>query len=172
MKHNIDNIKQKGFTVAEMIIAIAVLSFGIILIYGAFFASFNATYSVGPRFTATYLANEGQEIIKNIRDNNILNSDSWSLGLVESSCSDGCQVDYKALIYSDIADYDDTFLTLNEDGFYSHQVGGTPTMFKRRILISEVGEDGDVLKVNVLVSWTYKGGVFSLNIDQYLYDQS
>ena len=161
-----------GFTIAEMIIAIAILSFGVILIYGAFFTSFNATFSVGPRFTATYLAQEGQEIVKNIRDNNILDGQSWSLGLVGDPCDTACQIDYKALTNLQIADYGDDFLTLNEDGFYSHDVGGSPTIFKRRIIISPVGEDNNILKVNVMVSWDYHGKLFSLNIDQYLYDQS
>ena len=161
-----------GFTIAEMIIAIAVLSFGIILIYGAFFSSFTATMSIGPRFTATYLAREGQQIIKNIRDNNILDGQSWSEGLIGGFCDTACQVDYKTLLSSQIAEYADTFLGLNEDGFYSYDVGGVETRFKRRILISSVSEEGNILKVNVLVSWDYNGKTFSLNTDQYLYDQS
>lgn len=160
-----------GFTVAEMIIAIAVLSFGVILIYGAFFTSFNTTFATGPRFTAAYLANEGHQIIKNIRDNNILDGQNWSEGLVGGFCDTACQVDYKTLTHSQITNDADTFLGLDEDDFYSYDVGSSPTMFKRKIIISEIGEENNILNVNVLVTWTYNGNLFSLTTNQYLYGQ-
>ena len=163
--------KKKGFTLSEIIIAIAVLSFGVVLVYGAFFVAFNTTMSTGPRFIAAYLAQDGQEIIRNLRDNNIVEGEFWSAGLTGSPCNAGCQADYKTLETSELDEFTDTVLSLNADGFYGYDIGGTPTIFKREIMVSPVLGTTDVIKVLVLITWDYKGEPFSLTAEEYLYDE-
>ncbi len=76
LTRNINNKLQPknstGFTLIEIIIAIAILSFGIILVYGSFASVVNSTYNISARFTAAYLAQEGFEIVRNIRDTNFI----------------------------------------------------------------------------------------------------
>src|SRR3989338_8133624 len=54
---------EAGFTIAEIIIAISLLSFGIVLVYGSIFMIRNATYNTSLRFTASHLGREGLEIM-------------------------------------------------------------------------------------------------------------
>ena len=146
-------MKKNAFTLLEVILAIFILTTavasGSVLIQQTF-TSVSLNQS---KLIAYYLAQEGIEIVRNIRDNNWLeqrtNPDlSWKEGL-------GTE-DYEV-------SYNDTELSPNQnrplsiddsDGFYSYS-GGAPTKFKRKISISEV--DDDTLQVTVLVTWTERG---------------
>ncbi len=68
--------KQKGFTILELIVAIAVLSFGVVLVYGSFYSVSTATQSISSKLIASNLAEEGVEIIRNLRNSNFI-SPSW-----------------------------------------------------------------------------------------------
>lgn len=168
-----DRINEKrylaGFTLIEIIISISILSFGILLIYSAFSLVIISTYNISSRFTAAHLAQEGVEIAKNIRDNNFINNTvPWSAGLLVSPCDSGCQADYKT--YNQLIAYNNAFLGLNNDGFYSYDTGSSPTTFKRKIIISPVSGTSDALNVTVLVTWSYRGQSFSFGTNEYLYN--
>ena len=145
MKCNFIDMKKNAFTLPEVILAIFILTTavasGSVLIQQTFtLVSLNQS-----KLIAYYLAQEGIEIVRNIRDNNWLAGTTWKEGL-------GTE-DYEV-------SYNDTELSPNQnrplsiddsDGFYSYS-GGAPTKFKRKISISEVGDD--TLQVTVLVTWT------------------
>ncbi len=161
-----------GFTIVEIIIAISILSFGIVSVYSVFSGIVILTYNISLRFTAAYLAQEGVEIVRNIRDNNFINMVSnpnlkWSAGLIGSPCNTGCQADYKT---QTLNQYNNTFLGLNNGGFYSYDTGATPTMFKRKIIISPVLGTGNALNVAVVVIWKYAGQTFTFKAEEYLYN--
>lgn len=156
----------------ELIITLAILSFGIIGVYSAFSPIGMLTYNISLRFNAAYLAQEGVEIVRNIRDNNFIHKATWSAGL--TSCSSGCQVDYKTgtsaqTSANSLKAYNsNNFLKLNSDGFYSYD-SGVNTIFKRKITISQpLGTD--VLKIDVSVMWDYNGKSFSFQTGGYLYN--
>ncbi|OGZ69546.1 MAG: hypothetical protein A3F47_00975 [Candidatus Staskawiczbacteria bacterium RIFCSPHIGHO2_12_FULL_38_11] len=166
--------KQDGFTMIELIAAIAILSIGIIGIYEAFFPFVPLSYRLSYRLTASYLAQDGLEIIRNIRDNNFvqgLSGSSWSTGLL--ICSFGCQADYKTgtsqeAEVNQLQSYGGgNFLNFNSDGFYSYDAG-TATKFKRRITITQVSSD--VLSVYVQVFWDYSGQSYTFDTEEYLYN--
>ncbi len=157
-----------GFTLIEIIVAISILSFGILLVYNAFSMIVNLTYNISSRFTAAYLAQEGLEIVKNLRDNNYINNTVWSTGL--TGCTTGCQADYKTENPAQLMPYNNAFLALNDDGFYSYDAGGSPTIFTRKITINNVLGNSDILNVDVLVSWSYRGQSFSFDANEYLYN--
>lgn len=160
-----------GFSMVELIIAIAVLSFGVVLIYGSFYSIASVNYSLGPRFTAMNLAQEGIEIIRNLRDTNYINNVMWSTGIAGSPCSLGCRLDYKTVSYSQLAPYDDNvFLGLNSDGFYSYDIGATATIYRRKITVTPVAGDSNALNIESLVTWNYKGQLFSFKTDGNLYN--
>jgi hypothetical protein len=160
----------KGFTIGEIVIGIALLSFGVVLTYGSFTAISTSTYNLSPKITATYLAQEGMEIIRNLRDNNFLNGVTWNTGLLNSPCNTGCQLDYKTSATAQLAAYNDTFLGLNSDGFYSYDIGATQTIFKRKITITQVQSGANTIDVQSQVTWTYKGQVLSYTTEEHLYN--
>lgn len=163
--------KQRGFTIIELIATIAILSFGILGVYSAFTPFIALNSNISYRLTASYLAQDGLEIIRNIRDNNFVAGRPWSQGLL--SCSFGCQADYKTGTSGEtpanqLQSYGaGNFLNLNSDGFYSYDAG-TPTKFKRQITIAQVSTD--VLHVYVQIFWDYNGQSYTFDTKEYLYN--
>lgn len=168
----------KGFTIIELIISLFILTVAIIGIYSAFYTVAVQTDNISNRFTASYLAGEGMEIVRNVRDNNWLKSTNpdnpitWDNGL--AICAQGCQADYKTgttteaislVPYSDLS-----YLSINNDGFYSYETNdATETKFRRKIVINTV--DTDILKVTVTVYWPNgQGGEGELSVEGYLYN--
>lgn len=155
----------------ELIVTIAILSFGIIAVFSAFALTNMLSYNIASRFVAANLAQEGLEIIRNIRDKNFINSAIWSDGLL--NCGLGCQADYKTGTLAEtsanqLAAYNPNgFLKLTSDGFYGYDAGAD-TRFKRKITITYVSES--VLKVDVSVDWDYNGKPFSFAADGYIYN--
>ncbi len=142
----------RGFTMIELIVTLAVLSFGVIGLYTAFTPLLYLTYNISSRFTAAYLAQEGMEIVHNIRDNNFIKSAGnpsipWSQGYNDS-----------------------TYLAINADGLYSYDLGGSPTKFKRDIIIEQDQPNSDILKVSVIVSWNYNSQTYHFTASGYLYN--
>jgi len=154
----------------EIMAAISVLLFGIVAIYGVFSNVVTLTYGTSARFTAAYLAQEGMETIRNIRDNNFISGATWSAGLLGSPCSTGCMADYKTKTSSQLVVYNDALLGLNSDGFYSYDSGSVPTIFKRKITISSVQGTTNILNVDVMVFWNYNGQSFNFDTSEYLYN--
>lgn len=68
----------RGFTVLEVLVAIFVITVGVLAAFNAvqnISASFRTNAS---RLTATYLAQEGVELIRNKRDTNWLDGSAWN----------------------------------------------------------------------------------------------
>jgi len=168
---NIINTKEsKGFTIIEVVITISILSVGIISTYNAFYSIMNVADNMSDRLTAAYLAAEGFDIVKNIRDTNFIEGRSFSTDLLV--CSTGCQADYKAgtpaeQIANQLKVYSGSFLKINADGLYGYDAG-TDTKFKRKITITQVTTDQ--LQVDSQVLWNYNGNNYSVTSSGYLYN--
>lgn len=188
MKH-LDFKKEKGLTMIELVISLFVLTVAVFGIYNAFSVMVVTTAQMSDKFIAAYLAQEGIEVIRNIRDNNWLNpsdpeNPDWTEGFF--SCGQ-TQCDWQA-------DYDDTAtlttwsgddetggakLNINEDGFYSYNTGDQ-TKFRRKITIAPIENDvGEIyaLKVTATVFWDEKPTIFnfeksygSITAEDYLYN--
>ena len=107
------NKEENGFTMIEIIIAIFILTISIIGIYSAFSAVTILAEDSTNKLTATYLSQEGMEIIRNIRDMNwvscpettcsfaayLTTSNSDTRPDAQVDCTNGCQVDYRTSPY-------------------------------------------------------------------------
>ena len=169
-----------GFTLLEVMMAVFVVTVGIIGIFTVIQnLSIQSSYSSN-RLIAIYLAQEGMEIIRNVRDTNWLEQQSnpenpWEEGL--TGCSVGCEVDYLCTTVEDpsitnpnghlcLALYSGSLLKIDVNGFYNYS-SGTDTKFKRKITITE--ESTDNLKVEVLVNWQERGKNYEFKIMEKLY---
>ena len=170
--------KNSGFTIIELVISIFILVIAIIGVYSAFSTVVILTTGTSSRFTAAYLAQEGIEIVRNMRDNNWLNGRDWKTGISDSNtnCSIGCEADYKtgtlpALVLVPWVS-DGNYLNIKDNNFYSYDKIGlfAPTKFKRKIIITPDIINPNVLKVSVLVTLKEKGEVFDMNVEEYLYN--
>jgi type II secretory pathway pseudopilin PulG len=149
----------KSFTLIETIVAIFILTTGILAL-SSLISYFISTSSISSqRLVAAYLAQEGIEIVRNLRDTNLLNGRNWDYGLGNGDW----QADYDDFTLSP---YAGSFLNLETNGFYGYN-SGTQTNFKRKITLQK---SGDVLKVLVEVSWQERRRSHSLTAQANLYN--
>lgn len=168
-------MKSRGFTLLEVITAIFILTVGV----GGAFSLIHQTLSVASlselKLTGSYLAQEGMEIVRNIRDSNWLEqrtspSTSWDNGLTGCQFPMCCEGDYDdtSLISLLSCNYDDLrYINIDANDFYSYStdIPNTPTKFKRKILIEpEAGK----IKVTVEVIWEERGRSHNVKVLGYL----
>ena len=150
----------KGFTLIETLIAISIL---ILAVTGAYAAAQNGISSAifsKDQITAFYLAQEGVEQIRNLRDQNGITGSSWLAGIAESA-SDPCLLGSACMVDS----VNNTIakctgdeptpcpnLKLNNNGFYAYD-SGTDTIFNRDIRITEV-VPGKEVSITSVVTWS------------------
>ena len=165
-----------GFTLIELIISIFILSVGIVGIFSAFSIVTILTANTVDQLTASYLAQDGMEIVRNIRDTNWLNMDagspanaSWVDGL---SCALGCEADYTTATNASeafsMSSYLGRHLCINANGFYYYTNScsdSSTTKFKRKITITPVTDfdnnllNPHIIKVTTQVAWEEKATI-------------
>lgn len=164
-----------GFTIIELIISVFILSIAIVGIFSAFSVMVILTANAADQLTATYLAQEGMEVVRNIRDTNWLTSGAvWDEGLTGCDKSSmGCEADYTTGTGTSgtypIVPWSGRYLYVSSDGFYDYATDGTKTKFKRKIIIATVIDvdglaDSDkihILKVTAQVSWDQKATILN-----------
>lgn len=166
---------KKGFLLIELIVAVFVIVVGILSVYFVISQSISKIHESSLRLTAAYLAQEGMEIVRNIRDTNFKGGENWDEGL-GADLAAGEYKEYEA-------DYDDSslerldcsscgyedlqFLNIDNEGFYNYE-SGDPTSFKREIEIEKISDDE--LKVSVEVLWKYKGKENSITVTEILHN--
>lgn len=148
-----------GFSLLEVVIAMFVLSVGMLgvmqLMSGTLRHSFNQRDAV----VASQLAQEGVELVYNIRDTNMVGGSPAFNGIGNGS---GWRIDATsstpALSGGAFGLYERT-----SDHVYTHNSsGGTATKFSRKILVDEINSSGIISKkVTSFVVWS--GGAFPMN---------
>ena len=152
-----------GFTLIELVISIFILSVAIIGVANAFNVITILTSDSTNKITAAYLAQEGMEIVRNIRDTNWLIMDNlcktgdcssgvaWTWNNGFDQCSNGCEMDYttrtdnKATVsmitpWSSNGRYLKIDQHENGNGFhgYSANLNSVDSKFKRKITITNI----------------------------------
>ncbi len=140
---------KRGFTLLEVILAIFVLTIAVSGAFALISQTFIAASLAQSKLIASYLAQEGIELTKNIRDTNWLSQRTdpdilWNDGLSRGDW----QIDYKG----QKLDYgvSGNFLNIDSEGLYGYSAG-KQTHFKRKISITNIDENN--IKVVVEVSW-------------------
>jgi prepilin-type N-terminal cleavage/methylation domain-containing protein len=159
-------MNSRGFTLLEVIAAIGIIGIGV----GAAFVLIQRTLTfsstVAYRTTASYLAQEGAEIARNIRDANLLSIHKggggvWSDGL--TSCSAGCEADYGDTV---LASYQG--LPLKRGTSFFNYDTGSDTPFRRKITLTPVS--ADQVDVAVEVTWSDRGRSGSVTVASQMYN--
>ncbi len=182
MMKNINIKRDIGFTIVETLVAISILSLSILATFGAVQAGLQYSGNSKNQITATYIVQEAMEYVKNIRDENALNtlggnSNDWLSGVSSSGdpC-DGrvCQLDMNsggALLTSCPSTYD-TCTPLRNDlstGQYGFNNAWTTTPFTRGIQITYLGSDEALITVHV--GWVYRGQSRFTEVSQLIYNR-
>jgi len=137
----------KSFTIIEVIISITILTIGVLgsvrLMH--YFYAYNSISN--SRLTAAYLAQEGIEIVKNIRDGNWLEKSDWN----ENLGVDEYEGDYNST--NTLDSYTNGYLIIDGSGLYS--TSSILDVFQRKIQICTSTDD--VIYVSSTVSWIEAG---------------
>jgi len=145
---------QRGFTLIEVLVAIFIITVGAGGALALIQKTLSFTSNAALQLEASYLAQEGMEIVRNIRDTNFVKihkgveGSIWTNGL--EGCEAGCQADYTQ---DSLIAYEDTLLQLT-NGIYSYIVS-TDSLFKRKITITMQGSD--TMEAVVEVMWEERG---------------
>ncbi len=172
------NVKsaEAGFTLIEMMIAIFVMVVGIMGVMSLLQRVIFSSSVSSSRLTAAYLAQEGVEIVRNVRDTNWLEArtaaNSWDEGLTVCGGA-GFIADYSHSYGPNQIDpsfpcYSGQYLNIDTNGFYGYS-SGAQTKFQRKILITQGGSP-DVQNVLIEINWTDKGASSSLSVQEDLYN--
>ena len=158
------NIKEKtkGFTLLEMLISLVVITVGVLGIFSVISKYSQNTQLEKESLIASYLCQEGIEIVKNKRDTNwilvaTVPATNWNDGL--TGCGNGCEADYTTLdSASALPVWVDPGQNLYLEGstrsykYIASPIAGvdTKTQYTRRI---NIAAGVDVLDVTVNVYW-------------------
>lgn len=173
------NVYKNGFTFLEVVIALFVFITGILGVY--LIVQYPLVYinESADQLIASYLAQEGIEIVRNIRDENFLNKGPtrpWYLNLLGDNCKNGCSIDY--ICYSNPGSYEDTSLKFGKNltsgyGYtYCPSLSHDTTIFKRVVTITPIPNEAnpEYLGVKVEVSWTEKSKPHNVVLYENLYN--
>ncbi|MDP3093712.1 MAG: hypothetical protein Q8N16_03015 [bacterium] len=125
----------------------------------------------GQRLMASYLAQEGIEIIRNLRDSNKVKEVDWLTGLTGCAAT-GCEADYSS---QSLTPWTTGRNLLNDGSFYNYALGQA-TSYQRKITLTteDASEnpdpDTDILKIEVQVLWQEKGRTHSFLASEKLYN--
>ena len=72
---------KKGFTIIEVIVAISVITIGVLAAFSVVQKIISYTFVSSSRLTAAYLAKERIEVVRNKRDTNWLEGQDWTDGI-------------------------------------------------------------------------------------------
>ncbi|MDD5738754.1 MAG: prepilin-type N-terminal cleavage/methylation domain-containing protein [Candidatus Pacebacteria bacterium] len=161
-KLKFNKIKERAFTLVEVFVAISVLSIGVVGSFGVLPVMIKNQAINTDTFIASRLANEGMELVRNLRDENWLKEQDWTAGLTNCPVGTGCEIDYNdpALSVNQ-----NRFLKLDSDSFYKYD-SGVNSKFKRKIITNKI--DATTLNVKVEISWSGKGS--PLMVEENFYD--
>lgn len=176
----IKNQREKGFSLLETVIALGILVVGIGGAVGLVAQSLSSIEAIKNKVISANLAQEGIEVVRNLRDENWLNDVHWrgtggGISLAGGDCgvSDAdYRVQYNATALINFAD---TLLQVNSSGYYGYNneygyLGGTDTVFKRKITICRIDVNDTQIKVISRVDWTEKGRAKFIEIEDRLYN--
>ena len=157
-------IENKGFTLMEVIISMGVITTALVVCIALITFSIGAVRTNKSKLIAINLAEEGLEIVRNIRDSNWLaykrTADTWRDGLDEGDW----QVQYDD---SELLSSNDDNLLIDDDGFYQYATGSY-TPFKRTITITHI--DDNQIKVETEIDWQERGRNYTYKVEDRLYN--
>lgn len=173
------NFKRKGkaFTLVEALIAISIMIVGILSGLVLVTRTLYNSVIIRDRLTASFLAQEGMELVRQIRDTNFLRtlspggSGNWRDGLstgryiIETNVESGDPIRLVP-----VEEEASNLFYDNNYKIYNYNDLGTPTSFNREIQIEDIPDQPNEVRVKVIMRWETKGINFGLTVEDHLFN--
>ncbi len=163
MKENFNKAKkERGFSLLGVVVSLFLVTVGLLGFTGLFSAMEALSAQNKNDLVAGFLAQEGIEIVRRIRENaSELNWSDW-----HSSVSSGdYSVQYDS---SDLEPFQSAPLKFDQNTFVYSYDSGNNSLFYRTVRLQKVDDDQTV--VSVIISWSSKGNNYSLTLEDILYN--
>ena len=191
-----NNIKNSGFTLVETLVAVSIFSVSILGLLAVLSKGIADTNYAKTKVTASYLAQEGIEYMRNLRDTFVLydatsSQNGWNgpngfinaLTKPQAQCDvgDGCYFDAQSVHYG-LSFQPMAALTINHcvescppllydsaTGEYDYVLPGTNSGFTRSIQINhQVGTNE--IKISSTVYWNQGSGSYNISFSETLFN--
>ncbi len=139
------NFNKKGFSLAEVVVAMFVLVAGLGAVIALMSSNLNNSIDSRNKIIASELTQEGLELARNVRDNGMLSENPF--GNFPSSGSQ-CRIDYDHVAFSCSGSFS---LLLDANGFYQYDTGSS-TRFTRKVIVEDDSPSGGK-KITSIVGW-------------------
>lgn len=148
----------------EVLVAILVLSIGIAAVVTMMLVNIKNVQTAKNQIVASFLAQEGAELVRNLKDSHKLDSDTLVCNYKSGSICSNLRIDKEIAKNTDDLDSSgNDKLYLGANNFYIHDsVGTTPTKFYRKIDVDTT--DGSIMKIRTYVTWKDGGFAGDCNI--------
>lgn len=157
-----------GFTLVETLVAISIFTVSVLALMVILGQGVSDTGYAKKKMTATYLAQEGIEYIRNMRDTSALSSVGWSdfTNNLIVSCSVGCSFDSE--IHNSVISCGNNSCQhlFYNSGKYNYEKGAD-SGFVRFI---RVDSTKDEIKITSTVSWKQGSGTYSVSFSESLFN--
>lgn len=159
------NKRSGGFTLVEALVALTLLTVGLIPAFQQATAAINLSNSIRNSLIAAHIAQEGIEVVRGVRDANWFNGRPFDDGL--TGCESGCTLQYDSdeLLGPTFADAPLRLDPLT--GLYQYS-NGNPTPFSRTVRITQ--EAPHKLYVVSEVAWQERATAKKFSVEYYLFD--
>lgn len=154
-----------GFSLLETTVAIAILVAAVIGPLSLASSSIKSFSQAKNNLAAAGLAQEGVELMRNFRANNVFKGSNWTAGMDSCFSPAGCQIDAATLEIS-ACGASCSFLNFDQNsGLYSYGAGA-PTIFVRTINIETIS--ANEIKIKVSVAWQERFGQQKFELEEHL----
>lgn len=164
-KKTINN--KPAFSLIEIMAVLLIVSLGIIGVANLATQSIQAQTINRGSIVAYQLAQEGLEIVRQVRDTNWLQGNDWKTGLGSGTYC----LDYKSTVLRPVASLNECKLYFdNNKWYYAPPVEGANMIFTgfRRVVVINAATSSAT--VTALVSWDDRNKVFHYEVETQLYD--
>lgn len=156
------NKKNKGFTLVETLVALAVVSTALMGVSTLIISNIFNARAVQQNLVAGNLAQEGLEVVRAIRDNDWLSGNNFGDALPDGLY----RVQWNDLNLRPI-DINPELRLDKAVGVYSYD-SGDPTTYKRTIVIENISSVE--IKILAIVEWERRGRTVRLEVESHLFD--
>jgi len=159
--------RQSGFSILEIVVAFSIITIGLVGVLSLTTQNIQVEYINKNNLIASQLAQEGLELIRNIRDNNWLSDNNWDYGIEPGNYI----VDYTGDVNS-VTGIGEARLQqrndVGEEDYYWHEASDPNYLFSRLITIIQVSSES--LNISCLIQWEDRGQTYQYVADTILYD--